>query len=211
MPMQLTRLVIDAVDPGRLAEFWAWLLGWDVTGPAVVRPPAADGCDFDLAFVAAAGLKDRAQNNRIHLDLAAYSPEDQAARIERAIGLGAQPWDIGQGDVPWEVMIDPEGNEFCVLEPRPGYTSGGALAAIVVDSLDPAAIAAFWSAAIGWPAAARQEAIVGLRAPSGRGPWLEFLRTAEPKKRANRLRLEITGSAELTDPEGNEFLVRQTA
>ena len=80
MPMQLTRLVIDAVDPGRLAEFWAWLLGWDVTGPAVVRPPVADGCDFDLAFVAATGHKDRAQNNRIQLDLAAYSPEDQATR-----------------------------------------------------------------------------------------------------------------------------------
>jgi hypothetical protein len=37
-------------------------------------------------------------------------------RLER---LGARRIDIGQGDVPWIVMADPEGNEFCVLTARP--------------------------------------------------------------------------------------------
>ena len=32
--------------------------------------------------------------------------------------LGATPADIGQGDVPWVVLADPEGNELCVLSPR---------------------------------------------------------------------------------------------
>jgi hypothetical protein len=32
--------------------------------------------------------------------------------------LGARRIDIGQGDVPWVVMADPEDNEFCVLTPR---------------------------------------------------------------------------------------------
>jgi hypothetical protein len=28
------------------------------------------------------------------------------------------PIDVGQGDVAWVVLADPEGNEFCVLTPR---------------------------------------------------------------------------------------------
>ena len=37
--------------------------------------------------------------------------------------------DIGQGDVPWAVLADPEGNEFCVLEPREVYRDTGPVAA----------------------------------------------------------------------------------
>ena len=39
-----------------------------------------------------------------------YSPEDQRANVERAVALGASPCDIGQGDVPWVVLADPEGS-----------------------------------------------------------------------------------------------------
>jgi len=39
---------------------------------------------------------------------------DQAELVARARDLGGSPADIGQGDVPWVVMADPEGNEFCV-------------------------------------------------------------------------------------------------
>lgn len=49
--------------------------------------------------------------NRLHFDL---RPEDQAAEIARLGGLGATRVDLGQGDQPWVVMADPEGNEFCV-------------------------------------------------------------------------------------------------
>jgi hypothetical protein len=31
---------------------------------------------------------------------------------------GAVPADVGQGDVPWVVLADPAGSEFCVLTPR---------------------------------------------------------------------------------------------
>ena len=37
------------------------------------------------------------------------------AEIERLLALGARRADIGEGDVPWVVMADPDGNEFCVL------------------------------------------------------------------------------------------------
>ena len=56
--------------------------------------------------------------NRVHLDLATESGAHQAAEVERLLALGAVPADIGQGDVPWTVLADPEGNEFCVLSPR---------------------------------------------------------------------------------------------
>ena len=56
--------------------------------------------------------------NRIHLDVHA-DDGDQAAEVERLIGLGATRVDIGQGDVDWVVLADPEGNEFCVLAGPP--------------------------------------------------------------------------------------------
>ena len=43
---------------------------------------------------------------------------DQQAEVERLLSLGATRVDIGQGDVDWVVLADPDGNEFCVLSPR---------------------------------------------------------------------------------------------
>ena len=54
--------------------------------------------------------------NRVHLD---FRPDDQKAEVHRLLRLGASRVDIGQGDVPWVVLADPEGNEFCVLKDRP--------------------------------------------------------------------------------------------
>ena len=52
--------------------------------------------------------------NRLHIDV---SPIDssQDEEVERLLALGARRVDIGQGDVGWVVLSDPEGNEFCVL------------------------------------------------------------------------------------------------
>jgi predicted enzyme related to lactoylglutathione lyase len=38
--------------------------------------------------------------------------------VARLRALGATPADVGQGEVTWVVLADPEGNEFCVLSPR---------------------------------------------------------------------------------------------
>ena len=88
--------------------------------------------------------------NRVHLDLATESVRHQAAEVKRLLALGAVPADIGQGDVPWTVLADPEGNEFCVLDPRPVYRDTGPVAAVVADCADPAAVAGFWALATGW-------------------------------------------------------------
>jgi len=59
----------------------------------------------------------KAIKNRVHLDV---NPTDrnQGEEVSRLLGLGARPADVGQGDVSWVVLADPEGNEFCVLAAR---------------------------------------------------------------------------------------------
>jgi hypothetical protein len=53
----------------------------------------------------------------LHLDVRPSPGEDQRSEFERLSALGARPVDVGQRDVTWAVLADPEGNEFCVLAP----------------------------------------------------------------------------------------------
>ena len=53
--------------------------------------------------------------NRLHLD---FRPDDRDAEVERLLAMGATHADVGQGEQPWVVLADPEGNEFCVLGSR---------------------------------------------------------------------------------------------
>jgi hypothetical protein len=55
--------------------------------------------------------------NRIHLDVTPAGA-DQAEELERLLALGARRVDIGQGETPWVILADPEGNEFCLLSPH---------------------------------------------------------------------------------------------
>ena len=56
--------------------------------------------------------------NRLHLDMAPTVNDSQKSEEDRLTSLGATRVDIGQGDVPWIVMADPDENEFCLLTPR---------------------------------------------------------------------------------------------
>jgi predicted enzyme related to lactoylglutathione lyase len=193
MPTRLVHMVVDAADPAALARWWAEALGWAITweepDEVVVEPPGPDGLGVPLVFVPVADPK--VTKNRVHLDLRSADAGDQAAQVARLTGLGARPADIGQGDVLWVVLADPEGNELCVLDPREEYAATGAVAAIVVDAADPAALARFWSEAARWSPAPPSGTAVSLRAPSGTGPFLEFLHVDEPKRVKNRLHLDV--------------------
>ena len=192
-------LAIDAADPGRLARFWAAALGWEVAvdrdGVASVRPHGfgyPDPAALPLVFLAVPEAK--TGKNRIHLDLATTSSAHQAAEVQRLLGLGAVRADIGQGvqgDVPWEVMADPEGNEFCVLDPRPVYLGVGPVAAIVADCRDPVGLAGFWQLASGWVPGNSVQDGVSLRSPAGVGPYLELMPSAETKTVKNRMHLDV--------------------
>jgi predicted enzyme related to lactoylglutathione lyase len=195
----LVHLAIDATDPSRLARFWAAALGWEVAADkgdvANVWPHGfhyPDPAALPLVFLAVPEAK--TSKNRIHLDLASESVAHQAAQVERLLGLGAVRADIGQGDVPWEVMADPEGNEFCVLDPRPVYLDVGPVAAIVADCRDPAGVAGFWQLANGWVpgnSLALSAGGVSLRSPVGVGPYLELLPSADAKTVKNRIHLDV--------------------
>ncbi|MFC9439939.1 VOC family protein [Nocardia sp. NPDC057030] len=193
MSTRLACVVFDADRPRFIADFWAELLGWGVTidrpEEVDVAAPDPDGAEVALAFLPAVRAKHG--KNRIHLDLASRSLDHQRVQVDRALSLGARRVDIGQGTVPWVVLADPEGNEFCVLEPREEYVDTGAVAAIVMDTRDPLRLAEFWAAASGWPVTHGGEQVAGLRSATGLGSWLEFVRTPEVKSSRNLLRLNL--------------------
>jgi predicted enzyme related to lactoylglutathione lyase len=117
MTSRLWTVVIDAHDPATLARFWAGVLDWSILYEAddEVVISKDDKTWPGLAF--APVPESKAIKNRLHLDL---SPDDQTAEVARVVGLGARVIDIGQGDVGWTVLADPEGNEFCILSTREG-------------------------------------------------------------------------------------------
>ncbi len=122
MPLRLNTMTIDAHDPAALARFWIEALDWQIaqaTDDDVLIAPAADPRDLPgavpILFLRLAD--DKVTKNRLHLDLV---PDDQDAEVQRLESIGARRVDIGQSDVSWVVMADPEGNEFCVLRSYTG-------------------------------------------------------------------------------------------
>jgi len=127
--------------------------------------------------------------NRVHIDLATTSAAHQAELVARLTELGATPADVGQGDVAWTVMADPEGNEFCVLDSL--YEDTGPIATVVVDCADPRAMASFWGQATDWIVHKVTDHSAVLRSAKGVGPYLQFLRTPDVKTGWNRVHLDV--------------------
>ncbi len=118
MSSRFTELCIDCSDPRTLAEFWAAVLDWRIEaeeGDDEIELVNPDGGPTTLLFVPVPEAK--TVKNRLHIDV---NPRDrgQAEEVERLLALGATHADVGQGDVSWVVLADPEGNEFCVLSSR---------------------------------------------------------------------------------------------
>jgi predicted enzyme related to lactoylglutathione lyase len=117
MSSKFTELVIDCRDPERLAEFWSAVLDYEVTDREEdmdyiqARDRTPPGLLFQMV------PEGKTVKNRLHIDVNPMD-RDQAEEVERLLELGARKIDIGQGDVSWVVMADPEGNEFCVLRSR---------------------------------------------------------------------------------------------
>ena len=119
--LQWEQVCVDARDPKALGRWWAQALGWVVTyedeDDLEIRatPDTLPG----LLFLPV--TDERVVKNRLHLD---FRPDDRDAEVARLEALGARRIDIGQGEVTWVVMADPEGNEFCVLRTAADATDG---------------------------------------------------------------------------------------
>ncbi|WP_030546750.1 VOC family protein [Streptomyces albus] len=205
MALRPVQVNIKAVDAPAVGRFWAEALGWTAHSPGVTTyvGPAGqpgDGSVDGLAWPDPAALgidvvpvpePKTTAKNRLHLDLATTSAAHQAELVERLKALGATPADVGQGDVPWTVLTDPEGNEFCVLEPREVYRDTGPVAAVVVDCADPPAMARFWGEATDWTLCEVTGDQAVFRSAKGVGPYLEFLRTPGAKTVPDRVHLDL--------------------
>ena len=113
MPLAIDCVLIDCVDLDAMTAFWCQALDLEHvwTGPSGGHLlVATDGSGGRLGLMPS--QSEKTAKNRVHFDL---RPDDQQAEVQRLEGLGARRIDIGQTDVTWVVMVDPEGNEFCVL------------------------------------------------------------------------------------------------
>ena len=242
MATRLVQIAMNARDDSALGRFWAQALGWPMSseGPGVtnLEPAGFDYPDPAVLYIDIMTVPEpKTVKNRVHIDLATTSTAHQADLVARLKELGATPADVGQGEVAWTVLADPEGNEFCVLEPRPVYRDTGPIAAVAVDCSDPRVMARFWGEAMDWTVHEVTGDYARLRSAQGVGPYLEFLRTSDAKTVKNRIhldlrpypgddqaaevaRLEALGATRadvgqgddvswtvLADPEGNEFCV----
>ncbi|MFI7600310.1 VOC family protein [Actinoplanes sp. NPDC049681] len=222
MPSRLSALCFRASSPPRLTRFWSEVLGWEIAGADLLP---ADDTGFRIRFLPAGGPK--AGRNRIHFDLTSTSAQDQQRTVARALELGAQHIDVGQRPEEGHVVLaDPEGNEFCVIEPGNGFLADcGFIGALSCDGSQQ--VGYFWSEALGWPLVWDQDQETAIRSPHG-GPkitWggpplmpaigpnrLFFELTAGPSEVDRLIALGATlseddedGGVLMADPDGNEF------
>lgn len=108
-------IVIDCADPLTLARFWQGLVGGDINEVDRSATWVSLISLTSLGYVGFQKVPESKQNkNRVHLDLVV---DDLELSRQRAVELGAEA--IGGVVVEtlasFQVMSDPEGNEFCFV------------------------------------------------------------------------------------------------
>ncbi|KZB80661.1 VOC family protein [Amycolatopsis regifaucium] len=224
MTATLHAVCIDANDPDRLTRFWAGILGWETDGTVLVP---TDDTGFRIRFTHTGEKKSR--KNHAHFDLTSTSAEDQRRTVAKAIELGGRHVDIGQRPEEEHVVLaDPEGNEFCVIEPGNDFLAGcGFVGALACDGSQE--VGYFWSKALDWPLVWDRDQETAIRSPRG-GPKITWGGPPfDPKTAKRRVRFAVSGllsdvdrlvslgatrlgageggQVEMADPDGNEFSV----
>jgi hypothetical protein len=123
MTVRLVTLALKAATSQQLGMFWAHALRWntrDTDGADVVLVPT-DPTSFDVLVRPGAG--DKIGQNRIHFDLTTTSLDDHTATVAELLSIGSRHVDIGQ-DPTHVVLVDLEGNEFCIIEPGNRFLTG---------------------------------------------------------------------------------------
>ncbi|MFC7404869.1 VOC family protein [Georgenia alba] len=118
MACRISELVLDCRDPETLARFWCEILDFvelDREEGAIEIGPREGFGGPQPTIILSPTDEPRAGKLPLHIDV---NPTDrgQEAELERLLAAGARRADIGQtGEEPWHVLLDPEGNEFCLL------------------------------------------------------------------------------------------------
>ncbi|MER6558876.1 VOC family protein [Streptomyces sp. NPDC001027] len=115
MTLEWEQVIVDAADPVALGRWWAAALGWVVVDESPDEYEIRPERDRLPGLLFGRTPDAKTVKNRLHLD---FRPDDRDAEVARLLALGARHADIGQGEQPWVVLADPEGNEFCVLAAR---------------------------------------------------------------------------------------------
>ncbi len=125
MTSTVDTLTFDCADPGTLVAFWSAALAYELEDGdedgAYLSDPSGRGWSLYFQVVP----EGKSVKNRLHLDL--RPPDSMAAEVERMRALGASEQRfVEEGGSFWTVMLDPEGNEFCVLRgPQDGWSPSG--------------------------------------------------------------------------------------
>ncbi|MDQ0681649.1 putative enzyme related to lactoylglutathione lyase [Streptomyces sp. B4I13] len=115
MALEWEQVIVDSADPVALGRWWAAALGWVVVDDSPDEYEIRPERDRLPGLLFGRAPEAKTVKNRLHLD---FRPDDRDAEVARLVSLGARHVDIGQGEQPWVVLADPEGNEFCVLGER---------------------------------------------------------------------------------------------
>jgi hypothetical protein len=98
--------------------FWSealeWPLVWDRDQETAIQSPSG-GSKITWS---GPPLMPRTGKDRLRFDIAPPVDGDQQTEVDRLVSLGAARIEVGQGEVSWVAMADPDGNEFRVLTPR---------------------------------------------------------------------------------------------
>jgi Glyoxalase-like domain len=175
MTARLAALALRSTAPSELARFWAHALRWSINlpdgddGEAEIVP--TDATTFSLVIQRSDGAK--VGQNRIHFDLTTTSLDDQNATVTELLDIGAAHIDIGQDRADTHVVLaDPEGNEFCIIDPHNRFLETcPRLGAVNCDGSH--ALGEFWSAALGWPLVWDQDEETAIQA-DGTGPKITW-------------------------------------
>jgi predicted enzyme related to lactoylglutathione lyase len=203
MRMRLESLTIDAREPEALATWWSEALGWTICFQEEGEVNLCERLDPDgshlypeLSFVSVGAPE--AGQERIHLDLNSFSAADQEATVERLLSMGATSADVGQADdAPFVVLADPEGNHFCVLDPRPEYAHLGSVAGFTLAAHDANALRDLWTAATGWDVTRDEPGYVVLTPPAGGLPLEIITRpTMAGSDAKDRIHLDVAPAAD---------------
>lgn len=111
-------IVLDVDDLARAADFWCSALGYDLpypqSGPYLQLVAEHRG---GVELLLQQTTDPKVSMNRMHLDL---RTRDLDAEVQRLVDLGAKivtDATLVEHDWHWHVLADPDGNEFCVLQP----------------------------------------------------------------------------------------------